>query len=180
MRHFCYMCISLCTPFLIRLQKSNFSLYSRYYELVTRGAHPCSAATRLQRSIAAVANRWRHCILFDCPRNRTHDLLHRQRCLHLLRRPIVLIKFNRVKARLPMGDKNFSHLVCFILLFTDHAKTCEILLHLLTFLFSCIFILLSRESDQCAIRARLGVASHLSTTPRWGNPAKCLSQRHNK
>ena len=48
------------------------------------------------------------------------------------------------------------------------------------FLFSSIFILLSRESDQCAIRARLGVAGHLSTTPRWGNPAKCLSQRHNK
>ena len=48
------------------------------------------------------------------------------------------------------------------------------------YLFSCIFILLSRESDQCAIRARLGVAGHLSTTPRWGNPAKCLSQRHNK
>ena len=47
-------------------------------------------------------------------------------------------------------------------------------------LFSCIFILLSRESYQCAIRARLGVASHLSTTPRWGNPTKCLSQRHNK
>ena len=47
-------------------------------------------------------------------------------------------------------------------------------------LFSCIFILLSRESDQCAIRARLGVAGHLSTTPRWGNPAKCLSRRHNK
>ena len=40
--------------------------------------------------------------------------------------------------------------------------------------FSCIFILLSRESDQCAIRARLGVARHLSTTPWWGNPAKCL------
>ena len=38
------------------------------------------------------------------------------------------------------------------------------------FLFSCIFILLSRESDQCAIRARLGVAGHLSTTPRWGIP----------
>ena len=51
---------------------------------------------------------------------------------------------------------------------------------LFLFLFSCIFILLSRESDQCAMRARLGVASHLSTTPRWGNPAKCLSQRHNK
>ena len=48
------------------------------------------------------------------------------------------------------------------------------------FLFSRIFILLSRESDQWAVRARLGVASHLSTTPRWGNPAKCLSQRHNK
>ena len=47
-------------------------------------------------------------------------------------------------------------------------------------LFNCIFILLSRESDQCAIRARLGVTGHLSTTPRWGNPAKCLSQRHNK
>ena len=48
------------------------------------------------------------------------------------------------------------------------------------YLFSCIFILLSRESDQCAIRARLGVAGHLSTTPRWGSPAKCFSQRHNK
>ena len=35
-------------------------------------------------------------------------------------------------------------------------------------LVSCIFILLSRESDQCAIIARLGVAGHLSTTPRWG------------
>ena len=38
------------------------------------------------------------------------------------------------------------------------------------FLFSCIFTLLSRESDQCAIPARLGVAGHLSTTPRWGIP----------
>ena len=35
----------------------------------------------------------------------------------------------------------------------------------LVLVFSCIFIL-SRESDQSAIRARLGVASHLSTTPR--------------
>ena len=34
------------------------------------------------------------------------------------------------------------------------------------------FITLSRESNQCAIRARLGVASHLSTTPRLGNPVK--------
>ena len=48
------------------------------------------------------------------------------------------------------------------------------------FVFSYIFILLSRESDQCAIRARLGVAGHPSTTPRWWNPAKCLSQRRNK
>ena len=29
-----------------------------------------------------------------------------------------------------------------------------------------------------AVRARLGVAGHLSTTLRWGNPVKCLSQRH--
>ena len=42
-------------------------------------------------------------------------------------------------------------------------------------LFNCILILLSRDSDQCAVRARLGVAGHLSTTPRWRNPAKCLS-----
>ena len=32
------------------------------------------------------------------------------------------------------------------------------------FVFSCMFILLSRENGQCAIRARLGVAGHLSTT----------------
>ena len=31
-----------------------------------------------------------------------------------------------------------------------------------------------------AVRARLGVAGYLSTTLRWGNPVKCLSQRHNK
>ena len=31
-----------------------------------------------------------------------------------------------------------------------------------------------------AIRARLEVAGHLSTTLRWRNPVKCLSQRHNK
>ena len=52
--------------------------------------------------------------------------------------------------------------------------------HCIFFMFSCIFILLLRESDQCAIRVRLGVASHLSTTPRWGNPAKCVSKRYNK
>ena len=50
----------------------------------------------------------------------------------------------------------------------------------IVFAFSCIFILLSGASDQCAIQARLGVAGHLSTTPRWENPAKCVSQRHNK
>ena len=27
-----------------------------------------------------------------------------------------------------------------------------------------------------AVRARLGVAGHLSTTLRWGNPVKCLPQ----
>ena len=48
------------------------------------------------------------------------------------------------------------------------------------FFFSYIFILLSRESNQCAIRARLRVAGHMSTTPRWGNPAKCFSQPHYK
>ena len=45
-------------------------------------------------------------------------------------------------------------------------------LEFILFLFSCIFILLSRDtgSNQCAIRARLGVAGHLSTTPRWQSP----------
>ena len=47
-------------------------------------------------------------------------------------------------------------------------------------IFSCIFILQSRESDQCAVQAPLRVASHLSTTPRWGNPAKCLFKRYNQ
>ena len=28
-------------------------------------------------------------------------------------------------------------------------------------------------------RARLGVAGHLLTTPRWGNPTKCFSHRRN-
>ena len=50
----------------------------------------------------------------------------------------------------------------------------------IVFIFSCIFIFLSRESDQSAIRARVGVADHLSTTPKGGNPVKSLSQRHNK
>ena len=54
------------------------------------------------------------------------------------------------------------------------------LIIIIIFLFSCIFIFLSRESDQCAIRAPLGVAGHVSITPRWENHAKCLSQRHNK
>ena len=46
---------------------------------------------------------------------------------------------------------------------------------ILLFFLVAYFILLSRESDQCAIRARLGVAGHLSTTPRWENLAKCFS-----
>ena len=29
-------------------------------------------------------------------------------------------------------------------------------------------------------RACIGVAGHLSTTPRWGSPATCLSQRHDE
>ena len=49
-----------------------------------------------------------------------------------------------------------------------------------TIYFSRIFLLLLRKNHQCAVRARSGVASHLSTTPRWGNPAKCFSQPHNK
>ena len=36
------------------------------------------------------------------------------------------------------------------------------------FFFSCICILLSRENDQCALRARLRVASHVSTTHQGG------------
>ena len=47
------------------------------------------------------------------------------------------------------------------------------------FFFICSIFILSRESDQCATQAHLGVASHLSTIPRWGNPAKCLFQWHN-
>ena len=40
---------------------------------------------------------------------------------------------------------------------------------------SSIFIHLSQESDQCAVRARLGVAGHRSTTPRWGIPLSTFS-----
>ena len=43
---------------------------------------------------------------------------------------------------------------------------CKLCKYTNLFVFSCTF-LLSRESDHSAIRARLGVASHLSTTPRW-------------
>ena len=50
----------------------------------------------------------------------------------------------------------------------------------LFFVFCCIFILPLREGNQCAIRARFEVASHLSTTPRWGTPASRLSQQNNK
>ena len=46
-----------------------------------------------------------------------------------------------------------------------------------------LHILLSRESNQCSLQARLGVASHLSTTPRWGNfanlPSAQFYHQHN-
>ena len=42
------------------------------------------------------------------------------------------------------------------------------------FVFSCMSILLSRESDYSALRARSGVASQLSTTLRWGNPVSAF------
>ena len=73
--------------------------------------------------------------------------------------------------------ENFANYFCFA---SNHHNYATRSITNKNLLVSSIFILLSRESDQCAIRARLGVASHLSTTPRRGNPAKCLSQRHNK
>ena len=45
----------------------------------------------------------------------------------------------------------------------------KLYIYVFFYLFSCI-ILLSRESNQCVIRARLGVTSHLSTTPKRGIP----------
>ena len=75
-------------------------------------------------------------------------------------------------AKLPCDEVSVAKLPC--------GKVTGNLKHLAfyLFIFNCIFILLSRESDQCAIPAHLGVASHLSTTPRWGNLTKCLPQRH--
>ena len=49
-----------------------------------------------------------------------------------------------------------------------------------SYLYFVAYILLSRESNQCVIRAHLGVVGRLSTTPRWGNPARCLSQQRNE
>ena len=37
-----------------------------------------------------------------------------------------------------------------------------------------VFSVLSRESDHSAERTHSGVASHLSTTLRWVNPAKAF------
>ena len=34
------------------------------------------------------------------------------------------------------------------------------------------------KAIKALLRARLGVASHLSTTARWGNSVKCLFQLH--
>ena len=54
------------------------------------------------------------------------------------------------------------------------------LLLIFFFVFSCIFSSYHEKATNAFTRACLGVASHLSTTPRWGNPAKSLFQRHNK
>ena len=44
-----------------------------------------------------------------------------------------------------------------------------------TVLFLCLVAYLSsQKSDESTIAACLGVACHLSTTLRWGNPAKCF------
>ena len=47
------------------------------------------------------------------------------------------------------------------------------------FIFSCIFNKpsITRKRSQ-RYNELLGIVGHLSTTLRWGNPAKCLSQRH--
>ena len=39
---------------------------------------------------------------------------------------------------------------------------------------------ITRKRSKRYISSLIGVARYLSTTPRWGNPSKCLSQRHNK
>ena len=63
--------------------------------------------------------------------DQTHLCVYK--CLHgrSSEKEKVLIVRQCLKVHLPIRYKNISHLVCFILLFTDHAKTCEILLHLL-------------------------------------------------
>ena len=49
------------------------------------------------------------------------------------------------------------------------------------FVFTVVAYLFYHEKAIKALqRARLGVAHHLYTTPRWGNPVKCSSQWHNK
>ena len=60
-----------------------------------------------------------HLCVYKCPHGRSS------------KKEKVLIVREGLKVHLPIRDKNISHLVCFILLFTDHAKTCEIFLHLL-------------------------------------------------
>ena len=50
----------------------------------------------------------------------------------------------------------------------------SIILHLVAFLSS-----YHKRAIIALLRAGLGVAGHLSITPRWGNPDKCLSQRYN-
>ena len=57
-------------------------LYSRDY--AEAGNERLSTwAIQLRKNIADVASRWQHCVRFDRPTNRTHDLPDRQRSLLL-------------------------------------------------------------------------------------------------
>ena len=61
----------------------------------------------------------------------------------------------------------FNHWLIYV--YNQNISMCMILY------FSCIFILLSWEIYHSAIPSSLLVVGHLSTTLRWGNPARCLS-----
>ena len=63
------------------LWRNKAGLYSRYYaEACNEWRDPSPLlsawATQLRRNIAAVASRWRHCVRFDRPGNRTPNLTH--------------------------------------------------------------------------------------------------------
>ena len=88
-----------------------------------------------------------------------------------------LVNKYRLKLMMALGKLKHKHVAALrIALFSGTALFWAICPHQLlryihpsefVFAFSCIFILLSRKSDQCAMQAGLGVASHLSTTHRW-------------